>query len=63
MEKWLCLAAMILAGIFLLVYGLDLALPKNYAPFDKAGIVQDILFVIAAGLVLWQGYETWREMS
>ena len=63
MEKWLCLSAMILAGIFLLIYGLDLALPKSYAPFNKAGIVQDIVFVIASALVLWQGYEVWREVT
>ena len=63
MEKWLCLGAMIVAGIFLLVYGLDLALPKAYAPFNKAGIVQDIVFVIASALVLWQGYEVWREVA
>jgi hypothetical protein len=63
MEKWLCLVAMGVAGIFLLVYGLDLALPSAYAPFGKAAIVQDILFVVAAALVLWQGYETWREQT
>ncbi len=60
MEKWLCLAAMIAAGIILLVFGLDLAIGF---PFDRRGLVTDILFVIAAGLVLWQGLETWREVT
>ena len=60
MQKWLCLAAMIAAGILALVFGLDLAF--GY-PFDRAGKATDIMFIIAGGLVLWQGYETWREVA
>jgi len=60
MEKWLCLSAMILAGIFLLVYGLDLI---TGVPFGRKGLTQDIVFVIASALVLWQGYEVWREVT
>ena len=60
MEKWLCLSAMILAGIFLLLYGVDLIIKW---PFGRQGLVQDIVFVIASGLVLWQGYEVWREVA
>ena len=60
MEKWLCLAAMIAAGILLLVFGVDLAFGK---PFERQGLATDIMFVVAAGLVLWQGYETWREVT
>ncbi|MBI3461889.1 MAG: hypothetical protein HY000_02355 [Planctomycetes bacterium] len=60
MEKWLCLSAMILAGIFLLVYGLDLI---TGVPFGRQGKVQDVVFVIASALVLWQGYEVWREVT
>ena len=60
MEKWMCLGAMIAAGILLLLFGLDLALGW---PFDRAGKVTDILFVVAGAFVLWQGYETWREVA
>jgi hypothetical protein len=60
MEKWMCLGAMVAAGILLLVFGLDLALKW---PFDRAGLTTDILFVVAAALVMWQGYETWREVA
>ena len=60
MEKWLCLAAMIAAGLLLLLYGIDLV--TGY-PFNRAGKTQDILFILAGALVLWQGYETWREVS
>ena len=60
MEKWLCLAAMIAAGIIVLVFGLDLA---TGIPFDRAGKATDIMFMVAAALVLWQGLETWREVT
>jgi hypothetical protein len=60
MEKWMCLVSMIAAGILLLIFGMDLALAW---PFDRWGITTDILFVIASGFVLWQGYETWREVA
>ena len=60
MEKWMCLGSMIVAGVVLLLYGLDLAIG---IPFGRIGLVQDIVLVIAAALVLWQGYETWREFS
>jgi hypothetical protein len=66
MEKWLCLAAMGAAGLLVLIFGLDLV---SGIPFNRGGGVgwrgytQDILIVLAAGLVLWQGYETWREMA
>jgi hypothetical protein len=60
MEKWMCIGAMIAAGILLLVFGLDLALKW---PFSREGIATDILFVAAGALVLWQGYETWREVA
>lgn len=60
MEKWLCMAAMIAAGIILLVYGIDLA---TGFPFDRSGMTTDIMFVVASALVLWQGYDTWREVT
>ena len=59
MQKWLCVGAMVAAGILFLVYGLDLAIK---VPFNREGPVQDIVFVIASALVLWQGYETWRDV-
>jgi hypothetical protein len=51
---------MIAAGFLLLVFGLDLAVKW---PFQRKAIVTDIMFIVAAGLVLWQGYETWREVT
>jgi len=60
MEKWLCLAAMIAAGILVLIFGIDLAAKW---PFGRRALTTDILFIAAGALVLWQGYETWREVS
>ena len=60
MEKWLCMGAMIVAGLLVLIYGIDLAIKF---PFNRVAPTQDILLIIAGGLVLWQGYETWREVA
>jgi hypothetical protein len=60
MQKGLCIAAMAAAGLLLTIYGLDLAVGW---PFDRKGLTQDIVLIIASGLVIWQGIETWREMS
>jgi hypothetical protein len=60
MEKWLCLAAMIAAGFLFMLFGVDLALGW---PFDRKALATDIMFMVAGALVLWQGYETWREVA
>jgi hypothetical protein len=60
MQKGLCIAAMVAAGLLLILYGLDLAIK---VPFGRKGITQDIVLVIASGLIIWQGIETWRELS
>ncbi len=60
MEKGLCLAAVLVAALMLIIFGLDLALKW---PFGRAGLVQDIVLVIAAALIIWMGYETWRELA
>jgi hypothetical protein len=55
-EKLLCYGAMIVAGAVCLFFLLDLTvglLGRN--------MVVDILFVIGAVFVLWQGIETSRE--
>lgn len=59
-EKVLCWAAMIIAGLLTLIFLLDAALGL---PFGRASLVLDILFIIAGAFVLWQGYDTYREMA
>ncbi len=60
MQKWLCIGVMAVCAIIFLVYALDLALG---VPFGRAGIVQDIVLILASAVVIWQGYETYREIA
>jgi hypothetical protein len=56
-EKLLTYAAMIVAGLVCLIFTLDLA-------FSVLGrnVVLDILFIVGGLFVLWQGFETSREL-
>ena len=56
-EKILCFASMIVAGLVALLFLLDLGL----GIFGRY-IALDILFLLGAGFVLWQGIETYREL-
>lgn len=55
-EKVLTYAAMILAGLVCLIFVLDVA----FAVFGR-NIALDILFILGAAFILWQGVETVRE--
>lgn len=59
LKKILCMAAMVIAGILGVVFLLDLALA---IPFGRSDITTDILVVVSAGLLIWQGVETWLEL-
>jgi uncharacterized membrane protein len=56
-EKVLCYVAMAVAGLVLLIFLADIALKV----LGGASLVLDILFILGAALVLWQGFETSRE--
>jgi uncharacterized membrane protein YqjE len=55
-EKVLTYAAMIVAGLVGLIFVLDATLKLL-----GRNIVLDILFILGAAFVIWQGYETSRE--
>ena len=55
-EKVLTYAAMIVAGLVGLIFLLDATLKVL-----GRNIVLDILFILGAAFVIWQGYETSRE--
>ncbi len=55
-EKVLTYAAMIVAGLVGLIFLLDATLKVL-----GRNIVLDILFILGAAFVIWQGYETTRE--
>jgi hypothetical protein len=55
--KVLCYVAMAVAGLVALIFLLDAAvgiLGRN--------LVLDIMFILGAAFVLWQGFETSREL-
>lgn len=60
LEKTLTIVSMVIAGLLTLIFALDLALG---IPFGRANIILDVLFALGAGLVLWQGIETYREFA
>jgi hypothetical protein len=55
--KILCYAAMIVAGLISLIFILDAALGVL-----GRNIALDIMFILGAAFVLWQGFETTREL-
>ena len=56
-QKVLCYVAMAIAAIVLLVFLLDAAVG-----ILGRTIVLDIMFILGAAFVLWQGIETAREL-
>ena len=56
-DKVLTYTATAVAGIVCLVFVLDLA-----AGVLGRNLVLDILFILGAGFVIWQGVETAREL-
>jgi len=56
-QKVLCYAAMIVAGLVCLIYLLDATLG-----ILGRNLVLDILFILGGAFVLWQGFETSREL-
>lgn len=55
--KLLCYVAMIVAGLIALIFLLDAGLG-----ILGRNIVLDVMFILGAAFVLWQGFETTREL-
>lgn len=60
MEKWFCLSAMAVAGLLLLLFVLDLAVGF---PFGKANLTVDICGFLASGLVVYLGFDAFKDLS
>jgi len=58
-EKVLCYSSLVGAGLVTLIFLIDVLVK---IPFGRASAALDILFIIGGALVLWQGYETYREL-
>ena len=57
-EKLLCYGAMGAAGLVAVIFILDMALGL----LGGQSMVLDIMFILGAAFVLWQGFETTREL-
>ena len=60
MEKGLTIACLVLASLLTLVFVLDLAVGL---PFSRQSWLLDVLFALAGGVLIWPGYETYREFA
>ena len=57
-EKLLCYTSMAIAGVVALLFLLDIVAQV----FGGQSLVLDIMFILGAAFVLWQGFETAREL-
>lgn len=60
MAKGLTMAAIVIAVLTLVLFGLDLAIA---VPFNKQSIFLDIVFVICGLVIGILGFTTWRELD
>jgi hypothetical protein len=58
MPKALTISGMVVAVLFLLIFGLDLLLQF---PFGRASVAMDIAFLICAGMLGYMSWSAYRE--
>lgn len=59
MGKAMTLAGMVIAGLFVLLFGLDLAIG---VPFQRASGMMDIGFLVAGLLLAYTSWNAFRDM-
>jgi len=59
MERWLCWGSMGVAGLLLLLFLLDIVAS---VPFGGTSPIVDIFGILASGLVLYLGYDAFRDL-
>jgi len=60
MPKALSIVGMLVAGLLILVFALDLALGL---PFSKAAPVMDVGLIIGGAILLYLGWSAYREQA
>ena len=60
MPKAMTICGMLVAALILVIFGLDLAVG---VPFQKISLVMDIGFVVAALLLAYMSWATFREQT
>jgi hypothetical protein len=59
MEKWLCWVSMGVAGLLFLLFLLDIF---THFPFGGISVAINIVCMLASALVLYLGYDAYREL-
>ncbi|MFO0878878.1 MAG: hypothetical protein U0840_16170 [Gemmataceae bacterium] len=59
MEKMLCFGSMGVAGLLLILFGMDMAAG---IPFGGASKLVDIFGIIVSGLVLFLAYDAFKDL-
>ncbi|MBL8826748.1 MAG: hypothetical protein JNM18_07155 [Planctomycetaceae bacterium] len=62
MAKVLCILSLIVAVVLMLLFGLDAALPDGFI-FRKASLTMDIGFAVAAGVLAYLSWSSFREQK
>lgn len=60
MPKALTISGMVVAGLVLLVFLLDLAIK---IPFGRASLLMDIGFLLSAVILAYMSWSTYRELA
>jgi threonine/homoserine/homoserine lactone efflux protein len=60
MPKILAIVAMSVAGLILLLFLLDLAIK---VPFKRPSVLMEVFFSLGAAIVVYLGWEVYREVS
>lgn len=67
MPKALCLTGLVIAGLVFFLFLFDLVFGlvgvKGLAPFNLASLVLDVCLIIAAGLLAWMSWTSFRELK
>ncbi len=60
MPRVLTIVGMSVAGLLLLLFGMDLAVG---IPFSKASVMMDVMFLVSAGMLGYMSWTTYREQA
>ena len=63
MPKALCISGMVIAALIFIIFLTDLVLPSSWAPFMKASVLMDIVFILCAGGLGYLSWATWKDLD
>ena len=60
MPKALCISGMVVGGLLLVLFGLDLAIGL---PFERSSMLLDIFLVLCGAALAFASFQTFREQA